>query len=404
MMIVYDIRIVAMYHYVKSTCIIIVSYAIFIHNMYIYLIIAFYSRFLCSSIFSQEIELWDLSDNETPSMKFESPETIDFMIVLPDARFITANSHKDTMYLWTLTSLNYIKTFIFPEDVDDITLIEALPNGNFITALKMSGGYFNMAIWNPSSDSSIMTHSNVMDEIYALLVFPDGRYLASGKISGSYEMKLWDSSDDIDNSPIRFSLDDEVSMLALLPDGIFISRSGSEQGHLLVWDPSIGSDNNPVKSIKEVKDLANVVALPNDGMYISIYEDGTMKIRDDLIRSCGSPNVFCLHINATSGFVCPSGYLCEAEAWCPKPCPRGSYCDREFMTTPIPCDGGTYNNFTARPNQCGDICAPGEYCPEGSPLPIKCLEGTYVSTIKSTVCNNCTLGQKCDEEGILFNL
>jgi len=140
-----------------------------------------------------------------------------------------------------------------------------------------------------------------------------------------------------------------------------------------------------------------VAAFP-DMRFISGSADNSVKVWDPpLLRPCTSAGVFCIFENTTSGFPCPTGYTCEQDSWCPQPCPKGHYCKSEFMTTPLPCEEGTYNNLTRRNDQCYDTCVPGEYCPEASIMPVKCPSGTFSDTIKSSSCKNCTLGQICSE-------
>ena len=57
-------------------------------------------------------------------------------------------------------------------------------------------------------------------------------------------------------------------------------------------------------------------------------------------------------------------------------CPRGSYCAAGKR---LPCPAGTYGNVTALSTSgCSAACGgAGEYCPEGSLVPLKCPPGSF---------------------------
>lgn len=149
--------------------------------------------------------------------------------------------------------------------------------------------------------------------------------------------------------------------------------------------------------------------------------------------------------NTNETDFCSPGYYCTKGAWKPKPddgvtgdiCPEGRYCPRG---TPIAvkCKRGTFSNSTgnSREDHCQNctagsycenpglsatsgLCSPGFYCPggqysktafactsghfceEGSPLPIKCLPGTYQDETQQMKCKLCPSGYYCDRNNDL---
>jgi len=135
--------------------------------------------------------------------------------------------------------------------------------------------------------------------------------------------------------------------------------------------------------------------------------------------------------------ACPEGYYCaQSEAYYPLPCPRGTYgaaaglasaaactacaggqyCDMPGLASAHPfeaCDEGYYcsgGSWTPRPR--GDIdaaegatggaCTAGHYCPSGSPAPVACPAGTYLTSagmIRESDCLACPAGSYCAGAG-----
>ncbi|OQS02383.1 hypothetical protein THRCLA_21431 [Thraustotheca clavata] len=122
------------------------------------------------------------------------------------------------------------------------------------------------------------------------------------------------------------------------------------------------------------------------------------------------------------GTVCPVGSYCPSGSALPFPCPLGTYRPNTLgqnITDCTPSPGGTYSNATglvAPTGVCasgyyctlqastptptdgttGNICPIGYYCPQGSPLPLKCVEGTYSGSVGLTQCTQCPAGSYCN--------
>lgn len=80
--------------------------------------------------------------------------------------------------------------------------------------------------------------------------------------------------------------------------------------------------------------------------------------------------------------ICPGGKYCMGgKAYIDGDCAPGHYCPLGTPSpTRFPCPSGTYTAHTwlVAPEQCDD-CPPGSYCPEGSISPIPCKPGSYTS-------------------------
>ncbi|XP_023933458.1 uncharacterized protein LOC106181652, partial [Lingula anatina] len=112
-------------------------------------------------------------------------------------------------------------------------------------------------------------------------------------------------------------------------------------------------------------------------------------------------------------FLCPIGTFnnrtgLQQESDC-SPCLGGYYCPMPGMVTPTDlCSPGyycrQYANISA-PDQGIDanICPAGQYCPEGSPAPINCPQGSYSNTTglhADTDCTLCPAGSYCADTGM----
>ena len=156
------------------------------------------------------------------------------------------------------------------------------------------------------------------------------------------------------------------------------------------------------------------------------------------------PGFFCLTVNAdyselpyaavnTSVNVqlCPPGYYCPEGIgvnWQPCPigtysaayglasanectlCNGGMYCDSPHLTEPTgDCLGGhfcSFGNFLSNPSYLssnlttdftfvGGICPPQTYCPNGTEIPLPCLEGTFNNLEGQVSCKMCPAGFYC---------
>ncbi|CDJ50229.1 hypothetical protein, conserved [Eimeria brunetti] len=120
---------------------------------------------------------------------------------------------------------------------------------------------------------------------------------------------------------------------------------------------------------------------------------------------------------------CPAGYTCAAGAIVPKPCPAGTYKDKQGAPPCADCPGGVFCAHTALTTTAADgPCAPGfycsggstiptpkdtthgnicpkhKYCPAGSSAPTACPPGKYNGTTGMSYCPDCTAGFICSNE------
>lgn len=102
------------------------------------------------------------------------------------------------------------------------------------------------------------------------------------------------------------------------------------------------------------------------------------------------------------GGKCPRGHYCPKGSTIPKPCPEGSYQDKEGQISCKPCPAGYY--CLAKASTYNDtICPSGKYCPVNTSVPILCDEGTFNSLIgqgEKASCVLCTAGKYCQGSGL----
>ncbi|KDO27716.1 hypothetical protein SPRG_22196, partial [Saprolegnia parasitica CBS 223.65] len=122
------------------------------------------------------------------------------------------------------------------------------------------------------------------------------------------------------------------------------------------------------------------------------------------------------------GTICPAGMYCPLGSALPLPCPLGTYRPNTLgqnLTDCTPSPGGTFSNatgltaptgvcsagyyctstaFIATPTDgvTGNLCPVGFFCPLGSSSPLKCVEGTYASSLGQALCTPCPAGSFCD--------
>lgn len=130
----------------------------------------------------------------------------------------------------------------------------------------------------------------------------------------------------------------------------------------------------------------------------------------------------------TTGGPCAQGTYCVEGSSSPKPCPKGTYGNRDKLPSLADCTicpAGSYcssSGMTAPGELClpgffcsnaseeanpvgktyGDECPVGHYCPEGSHQPIACLAGTYQPFTRMTndsACLKCDPGKFCNTTG-----
>ncbi|EDO39339.1 predicted protein, partial [Nematostella vectensis] len=126
-------------------------------------------------------------------------------------------------------------------------------------------------------------------------------------------------------------------------------------------------------------------------------------------------------VNKPYGTECPNGTYCPEGTPVPVPCPKGSYNPYRGKAREadcVPCEGGKYcetTGLTAVTGDCkpgyyctanasdsrpvdgvsGDKCPIGHYCPEGSPKPYACANGTFMNHTGAAVCYECPAGSQC---------
>ncbi|KAL8432734.1 hypothetical protein Efla_004403 [Eimeria flavescens] len=119
--------------------------------------------------------------------------------------------------------------------------------------------------------------------------------------------------------------------------------------------------------------------------------------------------------------LCPPGHYCNkldgAPVQCPQGkylsgrggtspadcmlCPPGYYCDQPGSFAPTgPCPEGTYCEEGTRDVSGARECTSGHMCPQASPAPIPCPEGTKQRSDRQSTCEVCSPGEVCDGKAV----
>jgi len=76
-----------------------------------------------------------------------------------------------------------------------------------------------------------------------------------------------------------------------------------------------------------------------------------------------------------------------------RPCPKGTYCPNDGLSTYFVCANGTYSD-EERASDC-KLCDPGYKCPSvGMEAPEECPNGTYSNTTAARYCILCPEGHR----------
>jgi hypothetical protein len=185
-------------------------------------------------------------------------------------------------------------------------------------------------------------------------------------------------------------------------------------------------------------------------------EPGHYSIKGATNQTECSPGTYNMQYRQTSCSACPEGFYCPISGlvtyipypctvghYCPigtidpvkcpagtfsdaignknvsecTPCTSGYYCQLDGLTEVSgPCDAGFYCTIGSRsrtqpvPNSEGGPCPKGHYCLTGSPVPLPCPRGTYMSSTlnigqkffkgKNYLCDLCPSGKSCDGIGL----
>ena len=136
---------------------------------------------------------------------------------------------------------------------------------------------------------------------------------------------------------------------------------------------------------------------------------------DDVTGLC-DPGYYCVAaasnpqpINSTTGGRCNLGQYCPEGSSMPLSCDPGYYCGAVALSNVSgSCEQGYYctgSATTATPTDdiTGNICPQGNYCPAQSVLPIKCPLGTYLNFTgarSASDCITCLSGYYCGDRGL----
>lgn len=126
---------------------------------------------------------------------------------------------------------------------------------------------------------------------------------------------------------------------------------------------------------------------------------------------------------------CPVGHYCESGTQEPTPCPLGTfsnqtmltaasectpcspgyYCDATGLTEPVGlclagfyCTGGSNSSSPPVNDATGGPCPVGQYCTNGTSVPVDCPAGTFQTSEQQSSCDQCPKGYYC-ESGAFTN-
>jgi hypothetical protein len=100
---------------------------------------------------------------------------------------------------------------------------------------------------------------------------------------------------------------------------------------------------------------------------------------------CSCQNKSTIPVPCSAGEYSPGGTISCSD------CPKGFYCPKNKLSSPIFCPNGTYSDSTGAV-ECVE-CPPGKSCVYGHQSPLECDNGTY-STGGSVRCTLCPAGYR----------
>ncbi|GIQ81354.1 hypothetical protein KIPB_002301, partial [Kipferlia bialata] len=116
---------------------------------------------------------------------------------------------------------------------------------------------------------------------------------------------------------------------------------------------------------------------------------------------CVSGAIVATPTDGTTGDKCPLGEYCPAGSSASIPCPAGTVCASQGLSSPVTCSAGNYCPYNS---QTETPCPAGKYCPAGtsSEIPL-CPIGTYsadLSLSDESQCTQCDGGHYCPSAGL----
>ena len=112
---------------------------------------------------------------------------------------------------------------------------------------------------------------------------------------------------------------------------------------------------------------------------------------DPVVCAAGSHSSITGLVRQSQCSACPRGSECPAGATSPTPCAAGSYAADYRMQACVACEAGKYQSSASGETACL-ACTAGHYCPVGSSSPIPCDGGTFDNSQFSVT-------QTCSNEG-----
>ncbi|HEY5434885.1 MAG TPA: serine/threonine-protein kinase [Candidatus Limnocylindrales bacterium] len=165
---------------------------------------------------------------------------------------------------------------------DEVTAVAVSPDGRWV----VSGSYDRtLRIWDPESGTCVRTLEGHTNWVKAVAVAPDGRWVVSG--SWDKTVRIWDPGSGTCvrtlEGPTRSVPFGSVPAVAVSPDGRWVV-SGSDDHTLRIWDPGSGTC---VRTLEGHTYWVHAVAVSPDGRWVvSGSEDKTVRIWDPGSGAC----------------------------------------------------------------------------------------------------------------------
>jgi hypothetical protein len=152
----------------------------------------------------------------------------------------------------------------------EVYALVVAPDGSWLAS---GGDDGEMRIWDPATGTARHILTGHTNAVRALVVAPDGSWLASGDYDG--EVRIWDPTTGVARHTLTGHTR-EVSALAVAPDGCTWLASGGEDGKVRIWDPTTGAARHILTG--HPSGVHALVVAPDGSWLASADYDGEVRI------------------------------------------------------------------------------------------------------------------------------
>ena len=151
--------------------------------------------------------------------------------------------------------------------MDDLWALVVAPDGSWLA----SGGYREVLIWDPATGTARHTLPGHFQTVRALVVAPDGSWLASGGYGG--EIRIWDPTTGTLNRTLTGHTH-TVDALVVAPDGSWLDSADGKtftDGDVRIWHPATGTPRHTLTG--HPRGVRALVVAP-DGSWLASADGG----------------------------------------------------------------------------------------------------------------------------------